>query len=75
MGTQMIRLPTKCEERRCKHLYRGESKLPDDYIPCIGSGWCRAFPSGIPDEIAWGENLHTAPYPGDGGYRYEKAEE
>ena len=37
----------------------------------LGGQRCLAFPQGIP-EILWsGENLHRAPYPGDGGIRYQ----
>lgn len=31
---------------------------------------CKAFPSGIPDEIWEGKNDHTAPYEGDRGFRF-----
>ena len=33
---------------------------------------CTAFPQGIPDEILDGENLHTKPFKGDNGIRYER---
>ena len=36
-----------------------------------GRGTCAAFPDGIPDVIASGAVPHTAPYPRDGGVRYE----
>jgi hypothetical protein len=37
-----------------------------------GQKWiCAAFPNGIPEEIAYGPNLHIAPYPGDNGIQYE----
>lgn len=48
----------QCQERKCKHY--------------LGNDKCLAFPEGIPDEIAYGDNPHTAPYPGDHGIRYEK---
>ncbi len=35
---------------------------------------CKAFPDGIPDEIAYGDNNHTDPYPGDNGIQYEAKE-
>lgn len=60
----------RCYFRRCKHL-RGvigdeedESERP----------YCSAFPDGIPVEIAYGDNDHTKPYPGDGGILYEKSD-
>jgi hypothetical protein len=33
---------------------------------------CKAFPEGIPSKIAYGDNLHIEPYPGDGGIQYEQ---
>lgn len=48
----------RCEERRCRQ-YLGEAR-------------CEAFPDGIPEEIAHGDNDHTRPYPGDRGLRYER---
>jgi DNA topoisomerase-1 len=36
---------------------------------------CDAFPNGIPDEIAYEDNLHTSPYPGDHGIQFAAAEQ
>ena len=40
-----------------------------------GDRTCEAFPGGIPDEIWWGENDHTKPYPEDNGFRFSPIEE
>lgn len=32
---------------------------------------CAAFPGGIPLPITWGEIIHTEPFPGDNGIRFE----
>ncbi len=37
-----------------------------------GGQRCQAFPAGIPAIFWSGENLHRAPYPGDGGFQYER---
>lgn len=44
---------------QCKHFYPEAQKFS-----------CKAFPAGIPDEIAHGQK-HRSPYPGDGGIQYE----
>ena len=62
-------LEPRCSERGCKH-FRGvredadRSELSDRVI-------CAAFPDGIPPEIAYGDNPHTEPVPGDHGIRFE----
>jgi hypothetical protein len=33
---------------------------------------CKAFPEGIPDELAMSVVMHDKPYPGDNGIRFEK---
>lgn len=33
---------------------------------------CDAFPDGIPDEIAYGDDLHLRPVLGDRGLQFEK---
>ena len=56
----------KCYERRCKH-FQGTA---------MGHDFCEAFPDGVPDEIAHGENLHTAPLQDQGnGIVFEAFEE
>jgi len=32
---------------------------------------CKAFPDGIPPDIAFGENTHTEPFEGDRGIQFE----
>lgn len=66
----MIETP-RCYERDCKHF--AGVKQPDgtertEYV------YCTAFPRGIPREIAFGDNLHLEPYPGDHGIQYEKGD-
>lgn len=64
----MIARP-QCSKRRCRHLL--------GVLQPTGSEeggerpYCAAFPEGIPDAIAYGDNPHTTPYPGDGGVQYE----
>lgn len=60
----------KCRKRMCMH-YLGTIQ-PDgtELSECIA---CEAFPEGIPREIAYGDNDHTKPFPGDNGIQYEKA--
>ncbi len=64
----MINEP-KCRARSCKH-YRGIVGEEDQGQRPI----CAAFPDGIPDEIAYGNNLHLSPVAGDRGLMYEKGE-
>jgi hypothetical protein len=64
----------KCWIRECKH-FRGiaEKKKGD---PLSAFFVCDAFPEcpGIPEEIAYGKNLHLKPFPGDKGIRFEPKE-
>lgn len=59
----------KCYKRECKH-FKGV-KQPDG-TELTEVVHCKAFPDGIPGEIAYGSNLHIKPYPGDNGIQYEK---
>jgi len=59
-----------CHKRECKHFIGiKDGETPDD-----GLLFCKAFPDGIPDVIAYGDDPHTSPYPGDNGIRYERKE-
>lgn len=58
-----------CYARNCKH-FLGVSQ--PDGTEMTERVICKAFPDGIPDEIAYGKNLHITPYPGDNGIQYER---
>lgn len=66
----------RCYERRCKHFLGVRNPTPDDE-----SGervFCHAFEESIPDEIAYGDNLHLKPLPRQGNdivYEREPDEE
>lgn len=52
-----------CSIRMCKHLLGIKQ---DDEQEETERNICAAFPDGIPDEIAYGENLHLIPLEGQG---------
>jgi len=55
----MIEEP-RCSVRRCKHLIGvGPEEEDEDVELCV----CTAFPDGIPDEIAYGNDLHLTRHP------------
>ncbi len=58
--------PSRCFERECRYL-TGIIDVPNLAADCITDGahrWaCPAFPDGIPDDIAYGDNLHERPDP------------
>lgn len=58
----MIETP-RCFERQCKH-YTGVKQ--DNAIESTERPCCAAFTDGIPDEIAYGDNLHLTVLPGQG---------
>lgn len=58
---RMIERAVQC--RSCRHFH-GEGSPPG----CAAFG---GFKGGIPEAIWLGRHDHTAPYPGDGGIRYE----
>lgn len=47
-----------CQNRSCKHLLGVYQ--PDD-TERFEVWYCEAFPEGIPDDIAYGDNLHEVP--------------
>lgn len=49
----------KCYKRGCKH-WDGFKKVAPDVIANV----CDAFPNGIPDQIAFGQNKHLKPLEG-----------
>ena len=60
----------QCDRRNCKHFMGLEwlGAEEDSETPV-----CAAFPKGIPDEIAFGDDLHLEPVPGDHGIQFERA--
>jgi len=54
-------LEPKCFKRRCKH-YLGV--IQPDGTEQTERNACKAFPTGIPSEIAYGDNPHKEPFPG-----------
>lgn len=66
----MIIEPT-CNKRRCKY-FAGVSQ--PDGTEATERVVCAAFPNGIPDEIAYGDNPHTHPVEGDNGIQFEEEE-
>jgi len=60
-----------CFKRSCKY-FLGVKNDGDESTERV---YCTAFPDKIPDAIAYGDNPHRKPYPGDHGIQFEKAEE
>jgi hypothetical protein len=61
----MIKTP-RCFERECKHFTGVIGRWERDQLVA-----CAAFPEGIPDDVAYGDNLHLEPIDGDHGIQYE----
>jgi len=61
----------ECHKRKCCHFLGAFNKGSE------ATEWvrCTAFPDGIPEEIAFGSNLHLEPVPGDHGIQFELREE
>lgn len=72
-GFKLMMEQPQCSKRECVHWYDGEGFIDptggnnEGTIPV-----CTAFPGGIPEVIAWGDNLHTEPFEGDHGIQYMK---
>ncbi len=62
----------KCYTRNCKY-FKGVKWLGREESSEVP--FCQAFPRGIPATIAYGDNLHLGPYPGDHGIRYAPKEQ
>jgi len=62
----------QCVKRRCKHFV---GVTPDDGKGEEQRPICKAFPKGIPDEIAYGNELHLQSFEGDHGIQYEPYDE
>ncbi len=58
----MLGVP-KCWDRKCKHFL---GVLQPDGTEESEVNYCKAFKKGIPDEIAYGDNPHLVPLPGQG---------
>ena len=59
-----------CSKRNCKHFL---GVVQPDGTEASERPNCKAFPRGIPDEIAYGNNKHDKSYPGDNGIRFNPA--
>lgn len=55
----MLLEPT-CYTRQCKHFLG----VKNDGDETTERNFCKAFPDGIPDEIAYGKNLHMEKFLG-----------
>lgn len=60
----------RCFSRKCKHLIGVVQFGEED--EALERPACAAFPNGIPREIAYGNNKHLKPFPGDNGIQFER---
>ncbi len=64
-------LEPRCRKRGCRHF---DGVIQPDGTEVTEMVVCTAFPNGIPDEIAYGANLHLEPLPNQGNdIVFEKA--
>ena len=66
----MITVPI-CYFRDCVH-YIGAKNDSEPFDESKEYCFCKAFPNGIPDDIAYGDNLHEKPVEGDKGIQFQK---
>jgi len=60
----------KCYERHCKN-YLGV--IQSDGTELTETNYCKAFPDGIPNDIAYGDNKHTGAIVGqENSFVFEK---
>jgi len=64
----MTIFPSRCFKRHCIHHLgiRNTPNAPEDELGAYEVPFCNAFPKGIPDEIAYGDNLHLVPLENQG---------
>lgn len=61
----------RCSIRRCIHFQGVKQPNDDEETEIV---YCTAFPDGIPNEIAYGSNLHLKPVEGDHGIQFVRNE-
>jgi len=66
----MMREPN-CSKRNCVNFL---GVVQPDGTEKTEVNYCRAFPNGIPDDIAYGDNLHLKPIEGDNGIQFVEKE-
>lgn len=59
-----------CRSRNCRFFLGSRDLVEGDEASEVV--YCSAFPNGIPDEIAYGDNKHESPVDGDNGILFEK---
>jgi hypothetical protein len=65
----------ECSKRECEIWQETGNFIPHTNDPRDEGtiAVCAAFPKGIPEDIAWGNNPHAKPVKGDNGIQYKKA--